>query len=167
MSVIAGSLGPGLPGYITAQSRQNANHPNGFVFKDCNVVGNGTAFLGRPWGGFARVLFYNSTLTNVVVPEGWNPWSFHESTMYELILYFVLGHLYELFFFNKFIYLFILLHRDLVFAEYGCRGEGANISGRAPWVKKMSKDEVRRLTSMSYIDEEGWMKNQPFNMLSS
>ena len=54
-----------------------------------------------------------------------------------------------------------------MFAEDGCRGQGANTSGRAYWEKKMSKDEVRRLTSMSYIDEEGWMKNQAFNMLSS
>ncbi|PWA72887.1 pectin lyase-like superfamily protein [Artemisia annua] len=137
VSVIAGFLAP-QPGFITAQSRDNANHPGGFVFKDCNVVGNGTAYLGRPWRGFARVLFYNSTLTNVVVPKGWLEGDFLKSTM-----------------------------DDLVFAEDGCRGEGANTSGRAYWEKKMSKDEVRRLTSMSYIDEEGWMKNQAFNMLSS
>ena len=102
MSVIAGFLAP-QPGFITAQSRDNANHPGGFVFKDCNVVGNGTAYLGRPWRGFARVLFYNSTLTNVVVPKGWLEGNFLKSTMYELILFDVLGHLHEFFLINKFL----------------------------------------------------------------
>ncbi|GKA52585.1 probable pectinesterase 29 [Tanacetum coccineum] len=138
VSVIAGCLEPGQPGFITAQSRENPNHPNGFIFKDCKVVGNGTTYLGRPWRGFARVLFYNSTLTNVVVPEGWIVYGIYVESM-----------------------------DDLAFAEYACRGEGAKISGRTYWEKNMSKDEIRRLTSMSYIDEEGWMKNQPFNMLSS
>ncbi|KAJ0537563.1 putative pectinesterase [Helianthus annuus] len=41
ISVIAGFLSP-QPGFITAQSRDAASDLNGFVFKDCNVVGNGT-----------------------------------------------------------------------------------------------------------------------------
>lgn len=28
-------------------------------------------FLGRPWRVFARVIFQNSALANVVHPEGW------------------------------------------------------------------------------------------------
>ncbi|KVH90967.1 Pectinesterase, catalytic [Cynara cardunculus var. scolymus] len=117
LSVIAGFLSP-QPGFITAQSRDDASETNGFVFKDCNVIGNGTTYLGRPWRGHARVLFYNST-------------------------------------------------NDLMFAEDGCRGEGSDTSGRAGWVKRLSKEEVWKLTSMSYIDEEGWIKDQAFNMLPS
>lgn len=54
-----------------------------------------------------------------------------------------------------------------MFAEDECRGEGSSTLERALWERRMNKDEVRRLTSMSYIDEEGWIKNQAFNMLSS
>ncbi|KAD5508898.1 hypothetical protein E3N88_16601 [Mikania micrantha] len=135
LSVIAGFLSP-QPGFITAQSRDAANDPNGFVFKDCNVIGNGTTYLGRPWRGYARVLFYNSTLTNIVVPQGWLDGDFIGTTM-----------------------------QDLVFAEDGCRGSGSDMSRRAWWETRLSKAEIRRLTTMSYIDEEGWIKNQAFNML--
>ncbi|GJZ39895.1 probable pectinesterase 29 [Tanacetum coccineum] len=50
----------------------------------CKVVGNGTTYLGRPWRGFARVLFYNSTLTNVVVPEGWIVYGIYVESMDDL-----------------------------------------------------------------------------------
>lgn len=131
VSVIAGFLSP-QPGFITAQSRNDASETNGFVFKDCNVVGNGTAYLGRPWRGFARVLFYNSTLSDIVAPEGW------------------LG--------GEFL-------NDLEFSEEECRGGGADVSGRAGWERRLSKEEVQRLTSLSYIDQEGWIRSQAFNML--
>ncbi|KAJ0606199.1 putative pectinesterase [Helianthus annuus] len=136
ISVIAGFLSP-QPGFITAQSRDAASDLNGFVFKDCNVVGNGTTYLGRPWRGHARVLFYNSRLSNIVVPQGWLDGDFIGTTM-----------------------------KDLVFAEDECRGDGSDTSRRVWWKSKLSKEEIRRLTSMSYIDEEGWIKNQAFNMLS-
>ncbi|KAM0013654.1 putative pectinesterase [Helianthus debilis subsp. tardiflorus] len=125
ISVIAGFLSP-QPGFITAQSRDAASDLNGFVFKDCNVVGNGTTYLGRPWRGHARVLFYNSRLSNIVVPQGWLDGDFIGTTM----------------------------------------GDGSDTSRRVWWKSKLSKEEIQRLTSMSYIDEEGWVKNQAFNMLS-
>ncbi|KAK9072471.1 hypothetical protein SSX86_008905 [Deinandra increscens subsp. villosa] len=121
ISVIAGFLSP-QPGFITAQSRDAASDPNGFVFKDCNVIGNGTTYLGRPWRGHARVLFYNSTLSDIVVPQGWLDGDFIGTTM-----------------------------KDLVFAEEGCRGGGSSLSGRAWWETRLSKEEIRRLTSMSYV----------------
>ncbi|XP_076896862.1 putative pectinesterase 29 [Bidens hawaiensis] len=135
ISVIAGFLSP-QPGFITAQSREGASDNNGFVFKDCNVVGNGTTYLGRPWRGYAKVLFYNSSLSDVVVPQGWLDGDFIGTSM-----------------------------KDLVFAEDECRGEGSGTSQRVYWESKLSKEEIRRLTSMSYIDDEGWMKKQAFNML--
>ncbi|KAL7596973.1 probable pectinesterase 29 [Lactuca sativa] len=137
LSVIAGFLSP-QPGFITAQSREEASETNGFVFKDCNVVGNGTAYLGRPWRGFARVLFYNSTLSDIVVPQGWLSVDFLGATV-----------------------------NDLVFAEEECRGGGADMSGRAGWERRLSKEEVSRFTSLSYIDQEGWIRNLAFNMLTS
>lgn len=73
ISVSAGALN-GLVGFITAQGRSNPADANGFVFKECNVIGTGKVFLGRPWRDFARVLYFNSTLSDVITPQGWDVW---------------------------------------------------------------------------------------------
>lgn len=76
ISVIASALGQGIAGFITAQGRTGENDANGFVFKNCNVYGDGTTYLGRPWRAYARVLFYNTNMSDIVVPTGWAPWYF-------------------------------------------------------------------------------------------
>ncbi|XP_042486105.1 probable pectinesterase 29 [Macadamia integrifolia] len=62
------------PGYITAQGRNSPTESNGFVFKNSAVYGNGAAYLGRAWRDYLRVLFYNTSLSNIVVPQGWDAW---------------------------------------------------------------------------------------------
>lgn len=69
-------LGSGVAGYITAQSREGADDSNGFVFKNCKVVGNGKTYLGRPWRQYSTVIFYKTMLSNIVVPAGWDPWHY-------------------------------------------------------------------------------------------
>ncbi|PIN11263.1 Pectinesterase [Handroanthus impetiginosus] len=125
----------GLPGYITAQGRSHARETNGFVFKDCNIVGNGKTYLGRPWRHYARVLFYNTSMSHVVVPQGWDAW-------------FCVDHEYK-----------------LTFAENNCRGEGSNTSRRVKWEKKLSKRNLNHFISTSFIDNEGWMSRLAFNFL--
>ncbi|KAH6786784.1 Pectin lyase-like superfamily protein [Perilla frutescens var. hirtella] len=58
-------------GYITAQARGVPEDSSGFVFNSCNIVGRGRVYLGRPWRDYARVLFYNTSMSNVVSPQGW------------------------------------------------------------------------------------------------
>ncbi|KAJ8447089.1 hypothetical protein Cgig2_022818 [Carnegiea gigantea] len=60
-------------GYITAQGRQSKADTNGFVFKYCTVVGTSYGYLGRPYQTYSRVVFYKSYLSDIVVPQGWNP----------------------------------------------------------------------------------------------
>lgn len=67
---------PGFIGYVTAQGRFNPNDGSGFVFKNCHVFGTGSVYLGRPWRSFARVLFYQSNFSNVIVPPGWDTWDY-------------------------------------------------------------------------------------------
>ncbi|XP_043694406.1 probable pectinesterase 29 [Telopea speciosissima] len=125
------------PGYITAQGRNSPTDANGFVFKNCAVFGNGVAYLGRAWRDYSRVLFYNSSLSNIIVPQGWDAWDFD-------------GHEY-----------------DITFAEVSCYGLGSNTSGRVSWLKKLSYSTVINLIDLNFIDTEGWLRRQPLhkNML--
>ncbi|XP_050220267.1 probable pectinesterase 29 [Mercurialis annua] len=119
-------------GYITAQGRTNLNDANGFVFKGCNVFGKGVSYLGRPWRGFSRVLFYQSNFSNIIHPQGWDAWNFFDH------------------------------EEQITFAEYGNYGPGADTTKRVRWAKKLSQQTLNLLTSMSFIDTENWIQQQPF-----
>ena len=62
-------------GYITAASTA-AEQPYGFVFAHGRITGEpGVAtYLGRPWRDFARVIFLDTEMSEVVRPEGWHDW---------------------------------------------------------------------------------------------
>ncbi|EGZ09817.1 hypothetical protein PHYSODRAFT_521418 [Phytophthora sojae] len=65
------------PGSITANGRVNESSPSYFVFNNARVFsssGNGSAFLGRPWRPYSRVVWQNSELGDVVNAEGWQLW---------------------------------------------------------------------------------------------
>ncbi|RDX65004.1 putative pectinesterase 29, partial [Mucuna pruriens] len=130
ISVIDAALGPGIRGFITAQGRSNANDTNGFVFKNCNIVGNGTTYLGRPWRGYARVVFYETKMSSIIEPLGWEPWNFA-------------GH-----------------EDRITFAEYGNSGAGSNTSNRVSWIKKLDSSSANAMASTSFIDTDGWVKIQ-------
>ncbi|CAI8593793.1 unnamed protein product [Vicia faba] len=120
-------------GYITAQGRESPNDSNGFVFKDSHVFGNATTYLGRAWRQYARVLFYNTNLTNVIQPLGWDSWNFntHENL--------------------------------ITFAEYGNFGPGADTSKRVDWVNKLDKTTIENMASVNFIDDKKeWIDNQPY-----
>ncbi|KAL1536189.1 pectinesterase [Salvia divinorum] len=119
----------GKIGYITAQGKNVPQDKSGFVFKKCNIVGSGKSFLGRPWRNSARVLFYNTAMADIIHPLGWDAW-------------FRAGY-----------------EETLAMAEYNCRGPGANRSGRVTWESNLPAREVKRLTSISFIDNHGWVKN--------
>ncbi|XP_059316055.1 probable pectinesterase 29 [Lycium ferocissimum] len=134
IAVNAGAVN-GLIGFITAQGRTDPNDQSGFVFKDCGVFGTGLTFLGRPWRQYARVLFYNSSMSDVVVQQGWAAWNF------------------------------IGREHQLTFSEENCKGIGSIATQRVSWAAKLSQQELQQLTSLSFIDNEGWIMNQPVKVL--
>ncbi|KAI7991385.1 putative pectinesterase 29 [Camellia lanceoleosa] len=136
ISVIARAL-DGLAGFITAQGRSTPEETNGFVFKDCSVIGTGLTYLGRPWREYARVIFYNSYLSDVVLPLGWNAWGNFAGREYQL-----------------------------TFAEHDCYGVGSNTSNRVKWEANLSQDTLLWLTNIKFIDDDGWISRQPVNMLT-
>ncbi|CAE6478338.1 unnamed protein product [Rhizoctonia solani] len=60
-------------GWITASGR-SSDDPNYYVIDRCNIIGNGTQSLGRPWRDYARVIFQNSVLGSQIQPAGWSAW---------------------------------------------------------------------------------------------
>ncbi|XP_021606613.1 probable pectinesterase 29 [Manihot esculenta] len=131
ISVNIGRFAPGVTGYITAQRKQQPQDSNGFVFKNCNISGTGTVDLGRAWGPYSTVVFYNSTMSDVIAPEGWNAWNFvnHEA--------------------------------NFTYVEEDNKGPGADTSKRVPWEKKLDPNELQKFLNMSYVDEDGWLSKTP------
>ena len=67
---------------ITASGRNSSSDPNYYVFNKCHIaaetgnsVSSGAYYLGRPWGDYARVVFQNTDMTNVINSAGWAIWN--------------------------------------------------------------------------------------------
>ncbi|EOA34421.1 hypothetical protein CARUB_v10021951mg [Capsella rubella] len=126
-----------LDGCITAQGRESEEDTSGFVFNNCVIEGDGKAYLGRAWRAYSRVIFYGTQMSNVVVPQGWDPMN-HQGQE------------------DKFTY-----------AEVNCTGEGADMKGRVGWEKKLSAKDVKSLIDFkTFIDEDGWMATLPSSIVS-
>ncbi|KAG7377414.1 hypothetical protein PHYBOEH_000881 [Phytophthora boehmeriae] len=72
-------------GSISANGRNNETNPSWFVFNKARVFGNlnvksGMGYLGRPWRPYARVVWQNSELSDVINPEGWDTWNNDNNT---------------------------------------------------------------------------------------
>jgi pectinesterase len=69
------------PGYITAASTFKET-PFGFVFIRCKITGEapkGSVYLGRPWRLYAKTVFIECNLGEVVHPAGWHNWNKKEA----------------------------------------------------------------------------------------
>ncbi|EGZ27038.1 hypothetical protein PHYSODRAFT_257384 [Phytophthora sojae] len=65
-------------GCIAANGRDSPANPSEFVFNNARVSGTGgagTAYLGRPWKPYSRVIWQNSGFSKVINPEGWQKWN--------------------------------------------------------------------------------------------
>ncbi|TVU21256.1 hypothetical protein EJB05_30882, partial [Eragrostis curvula] len=122
---------PFSPGFITAQGRSSGDDPSGFVFWDCTVGGVTPAYLGRAWRAYARVVFYRTDMSDVVVSQGWDAWNYKGS------------------------------EGTLMMAEAECTGQGSNRTGRVPWSKTLTGDELAKFVDLSYVSADGWLAAQP------
>jgi pectinesterase len=105
-------------GYITAASTPD-NQPYGFVFSNCRITGETPelrTYLGRPWRGFASVVFLNTEMSEVVRPVGWHNWNLPER------------------------------EKTSRYAEFNSTGSGANPKARASWSKQLNRAEAKSIT---------------------
>lgn len=115
-------------GYITAASTPDTNE-FGYVFNDCEIAGAAgvRTYLGRPWRDFAATVFVNTTMGEVVRPEGWHNWGKVER------------------------------ERTTRYGEFGSRGAGGNMEKRVKWAKPLTAAEAKALTVERVLrGSDGW-----------
>lgn len=65
-------------GSITASGRDSPSNPSIYVLNNCNIAAQGASagstYLGRPWKDYARVVFQNTQMSDVVNAAGWQIW---------------------------------------------------------------------------------------------
>ncbi|PIA36516.1 hypothetical protein AQUCO_03300002v1 [Aquilegia coerulea] len=121
--------------YITAHSRISSNLTTGFSIQFSNISSDfipsskKSAFLGRPWREYARTVFMQSYLGDIIRPEGWKPWN---DTMR-------LDKLY--------------------YGEYRNSGPGANLDRRVKWpgYHVMNSSEAESFTVANFINGDLWL----------
>ena len=110
-------------GYVTAASTPQGE-AFGFVFSKCQIDGAGPSirsFLGRPWRDYARVMFLDTQMTDVVRPEGWNNWSKPER------------------------------EKTAQFIEFGSTGAGAKPGSRVAWARALTAAEASGVSAETVL----------------
>jgi len=117
---------------LTAQSKKYPEQDSGYVFDHCTVTadpGVGRIFLGRPWRGYASVVFMESDLDKKVAPDGWREWHPGETERLKTAFY----------------------------AEYQSTGPGAAATQRESYSHQLSKDEADKYRAGSFLaGTDGW-----------
>lgn len=125
---------------VTAQGRTDPNMPTGIVLQGCRIVPEQALFpvrltvpsyLGRPWKEYARTVVMESTIGDLIRPEGWAEW------MGDLGL------------------------KTLYYAEYANTGPGAGTSKRVNWpgYRVIGQAEATHFTAGVFIDGMTWLQN--------
>ncbi|XP_042067190.1 pectinesterase 1-like [Salvia splendens] len=118
--------------YITAQQRSSDEEATGYVFVHCSVTGSGQiAFLGRAWYPYARVVFANSFLSDVVNPQGWSNNKDPNN------------------------------NRTVFFGEFKNEGPGSNFEGRVTFAKQLKEEEAKPFISLDFINASSWLMPPP------
>ncbi|GLT42798.1 hypothetical protein SLA2020_167810 [Shorea laevis] len=118
-------------GSLTAQHRSSPSGKTGFTFLGCKITGVGHAFLGRPWGAYSRVIFAQTYMSDVIVPQGWDDWQDQ----------------------NK--------HSTVYYGEYKCYGPGADTSKRVQWSQSLSENQAAPFMTIDMIGGRSWLRPTP------
>ncbi|KAL2608775.1 hypothetical protein R1flu_027348 [Riccia fluitans] len=133
----------GLPGQqntITASGRMDPNQNTGISIQRCNIDGTPSfknaatkpkTYLGRPWKTYALTVFIQSTLGNLVDPEGWLLWNGDTSQ-------------------SKTVY----------YAEYKNIGPGSGVTQRVTWSYQISNPtDAQKFTPNSFLSASTWLND--------
>lgn len=118
-------------GAITAQSRESPLENTGFTFLGGKITGSGTALLGRPWGAYSRVVYAQTFMSSVILPQGWSDWGDTKK------------------------------HSTVYYGEYECYGPGATRSKRVAWSHSLTREEATPFLTKDMIGGSGWLRPVP------
>lgn len=103
-------------GYVTANGRDSSSGTSYYVINESTVaaasgasVSSGAIYLGRPWRNYARVVFQNTELSDIINAAGWSVWNTDDTRT-----------------------------DGVEFGEYANTGDGASTSGRADFSEQLS-----------------------------
>ncbi|KAL9677152.1 hypothetical protein QQ045_005379 [Rhodiola kirilowii] len=125
---------------VTAQGRVDKHENTGIVLQNCRIEADESlepvkakfkTYLGRPWKEFSRTVVMESTISDLVHPDGWMPWD---------------GELYL---------------KTLYYAEFGNKGPGAETKGRVKWAgyqKAFTREQALKFTVGPFLQGESWIK---------
>ncbi|KAL8122755.1 pectinesterase-like [Apium graveolens] len=134
----------GQKNMVTAQGRTDPNQNTGIVIQKSRIGATSDlqpvqssfpTYLGRPWKQYSRTVVMQSSITNVINPDGWFPWDGD----------FALDTLY--------------------YGEYQNTGAGAATSGRVKWKGYKvitSSTEAQGFTPGSFIAGGSWLSSTTF-----
>ncbi|XP_075672714.1 putative pectinesterase/pectinesterase inhibitor 45 [Castanea sativa] len=112
---------------VTAQGRVDKRETTGIVLQNCRIVPDKKltpaksqirSYLGRPWKEYSRTIIMESSIEDIIHPDGWLPWE---------------GD-------------FAL--KTLSYAEYNNKGPGAKVNARVKWPghKIIRREEATKYT---------------------
>ncbi|KMT03431.1 hypothetical protein BVRB_8g191160 [Beta vulgaris subsp. vulgaris] len=125
---------------VTAQGRADKHENTGIILHNCRIYPDKDLFpvkhkyktyLGRPWKQYSRTIVMESTIGELIAPEGWMPWQGE----------FALKTLY--------------------YAEYNNHGPGSDTSKRVKWggyKKSISKQEAQNFTVTPFL-QGSWIRD--------
>ncbi|GMH25730.1 hypothetical protein Nepgr_027573 [Nepenthes gracilis] len=124
---------------VTAQGRLGPNEPTGIVLQSCAILPDRAlvqqrfkikTFLGRPWKPYARTVFLETLIGDLIQPGGYEPWAgsaFTDTAFY---------------------------------GEYANRGPGARTNRRVRWknVRVLSRREALTYTTSFFLRGLPWLR---------
>jgi len=115
--------------YLTAASTPEGKK-YGFVFIDCKITGDAnpqSVYLGRPWRPFAKTVFINTEISDVINPEGWHNWNKPDA------------------------------EKTTFYGEFNSKGMGANSEKRVAWSHQLSKKEAKEYSIKNILSgNDNW-----------
>ncbi len=115
--------------FITAASTPE-NTRFGFVFINCKIKGDAkseSVYLGRPWRLFAKTVFINTDMSEIIKPEGWQNWKKPEA------------------------------EKTTYYAEYNSKGVGSDPKMRVSWSHQLSKKQAKEYSVKNILSgSDNW-----------
>ncbi|KNA12242.1 hypothetical protein SOVF_127780 [Spinacia oleracea] len=146
--ILAKKCDPNQMNLVTAQGGVAVNEPTGIVIQGCEILPDKDLFplrfelktyLGRPWKMYAKTVFMESLMGDLIQPIGYEPWAGNANI------------------------------NTAFYGEYANRGPGANTAMRAKWknVRVLNKADAQRYSAGVFLAGAPWVKavGVPLNLL--